>query len=252
RKGDISAHLAAFRQDLRAAHNPERAANEKRYLKSPYKFFGVTVPFTDRLARDFRKTHKDASREEIFALAEALWSSEYHQEKTLAIKLLEKYPHHLDIRSMPLIERMLSECTGWDHVDGIAIHLVDAVLRKDDGAFAYLTKWSKSENFWMRRAALISQILLFREGRGDRQLFFGLAEAMIREKEFFIRKAIGWTVRELSKADPQAACDFLLRVKDRASGLTLREGAKRLPGEMKKRVMNAPRLPIGSSGGEVL
>ncbi|MCK7502687.1 MAG: DNA alkylation repair protein [Desulfobacterales bacterium] len=105
RKGDISAHLAAFRQALSAPHDPERAANEKRYLKSPHKFFGVTVPFTDRLARDFRKTHRDAPREEIFALAEALWSSEYHQEKTLAVKLLEKYPHHLDIRSMPVIER---------------------------------------------------------------------------------------------------------------------------------------------------
>jgi 3-methyladenine DNA glycosylase AlkD len=91
----------------------------------------------------------------------------------------------------------------------------------------------------MRRASLISQILLFREGKGDKELFFRLAEEMIEEREFFIRKAIGWTLREMSKADPQAAFDFLLRVKDRASGLTLREGAKRLPDEMRNKVVES-------------
>jgi len=234
---NLSSYLAEFGRALRAAHNPERAENEKRYLKSPYKFFGVTVPFIEKLARDFKKEHKDASRTEVFALAGALWSSEYHQEKTLAINLLEKYSHFLDIRSMPMLERMLSESTGWDHVDGIANHLVDAVLRKEKKAYSYLERWSKSQNFWMRRASLISQILLFREGRGDKELFFMLAEEMIEEREFFIRKAIGWTLRELSKADPQAAFAFLLKVKDRAAGLTLREGARRLPDEIRRRVL---------------
>lgn len=233
----LSAHHAAFRQALRAAHDPERARKEKRYLKSPFEFFGVTVPFIERLAGDFKKARKEMSREDVFALTGRLWASHYHQEKTLAIKLLEKYAHHLDICAMDMLEQMLSECTGWDHVDGIANHLVDAVLRKDAKAYAYLDRWGRSPNFWMRRASLISQILLFREGGGDRDLFFRLAEGMIEEKEFFIRKAIGWTLREMSKADPQAACDFLLRVKDRAAGLTLREGAKRLPEETRVKVL---------------
>lgn len=234
---NLSKYLAEFRRALRVAHKPERAENEKRYLKSPYKFFGVTVPFIEKLARDFKREHKDAAREEVCSLAGALWSSEYHQEKTLAIKLLGTYPHYLDIQSTPMLERMLSESTGWDHVDGIAIHLVGAVLRKDKKAFAYLDKWGKSRSFWMRRASLISQIPLFREGRGDKELFFMLAEDMIGEREFFICKAIGWTLREISKADPRAAFDFLFKVKDRAAGLTLREGAKRLPDEMRRKVL---------------
>ncbi len=160
-----------------------------------------------------------------------------HQEKTLAIKIIELYPEHLDIRAMPMLEKMLGECTGWDHADEIANHLVCEVIGKDKKAYSYLKKWSGSDNFWMRRAALISQILLFREGKGDKELFFRFAESMIEEKEFFIRKAIGWTLREMSKADPEAVYGFLMQVKGRASGLTLREGAKRLPEGMRKKVL---------------
>lgn len=76
---------------------------------------------------------------------------------------------------------------------------------------------------------MISQILLFRTGRGDRELFFGFAEKMLHEKEFFIRKAIGWCIREIAKAEPYDAFDFLMQIRDRASGLTMREGSKRLP-----------------------
>ncbi len=89
---------------------------------------------------------------------------------------------------MAVLEKMLMQSTGWDMVDDISIHLVGTVLEKDKRAYQYLKKLSRSENFWMRRASLISQILLFRNGKGERKLFFDFAEKMIGEKEFFIRK----------------------------------------------------------------
>ncbi|HXW69812.1 MAG TPA: DNA alkylation repair protein [Dissulfurispiraceae bacterium] len=231
---DINRHIAVFRKTLKQNSNPERAAKEKSYLKSPHKFFGVTVPFIARMAKDFKRTHGDLDKGFVFELGKKLWDSEYHQEKTLAIKILEQYGEYLDFESMPMLELMLSSSSGWDHVDSIANHLVDAVLRKDRRTYEYLKRWSRSENFWMRRAALISQVLLFREGKGDRKLFFSFAEKMIEEKEFFIRKAIGWVLRDMSKAEPDAVYDFLMNVKDRASALTLREGSKRLPEDRQK------------------
>lgn len=147
--------------------------------------------------------------------------------------MLRLYPEYVDFRTMPLLEKMLNSSTGWDLVDDISIHLVGAVLEKDKKAFGYLKRWSRSDNFWMRRASLISQILLFRHGNGDKKLFFQFAEKMVFEKEFFIRKAIGWCLREISKSNPDEAFDFLMKIKGSASGLTLREGAKRLPEKMK-------------------
>lgn len=233
----IKAALESFRDVLTKNSDPARAKNEKAYLKSPYKFFGVTVPFIDKMAKGFMRENKDASKEFIFKLAAALWASEYHQEKSLAIRILGMYPRYLDIESMPVLESMIDESTGWDHVDAIANHLVDAALRNDKAAYKYLKKWGRSENFWLRRASLISQILLFREGKGDKELFFKLAESMAGEKEFFIRKAIGWTLREMSKADPDSAFEFLMKIKSAASNLTLREGSKRLGQKQRDAVM---------------
>jgi hypothetical protein len=120
--------LKSFRSQLRAAGNPGRAEKEKAYLKSPYRFFGASLPAIENVAKEFRKTHPDAGRGDLFALAEKLWDSVYHEEKSLAIKLLARYPEHLDLEAMPVLERMLTQCVGWDHTDEIAIHLVGTVL----------------------------------------------------------------------------------------------------------------------------
>jgi len=233
----IKTQLDIFRKTLEKNVNKERAVNEKRYLKSPYKFFGVSVPFTDKMAKEFSRENKDAEREYIFKIAKRLWDSEFHEEKRLAVDILRHYPDYIDLDAMPVIEKMLEQSTGWDHIDEISVHMVGSVLKKDKKAYNFLKKWSRSDNFWMRRASLISQILLFRQGKGNHKLFFGFAERMLDEKEFFIRKAIGWCIREVSKLDPEEAFKFLLKIKGRASGLTLREGAKRLSEKMKKIVL---------------
>ena len=233
----LTKQLSYFRTCLSDASDPERAEKGKAYLKSPFRFFGNKVPFIGNMAKEFRRANKEAGRKYFFGLAKRLWGSEYHEEKILAVKLLEQYPQYLDIDAMPVLEKMLSESTGWDHIDGISIYLVGEVLKKDKAAYAYLKKWKGSNNFWMRRSSMISQILLFRKGEGDMKLFFGFAEEMIEEKEFFIRKAIGWTLREMTKASPDEVFDFLMKVKDRASGLTLREGSKRLSNKRITKVM---------------
>lgn len=226
---DLKWQLSSFRKALRASGTRERAVKEKSYLKSPFKFHGASLPAIEKVAKEFMRANRRLAREHVLDLSRGLWQSDYHEEKTLAIKLLSHYPDSVGIGEMPLLEEMLEASTGWDHVDAISIHLVGKVLEEDRRAYGYLRKWGRSDNFWMRRAALISQILLFRDGRGDKKLFFGLARRMAEEKQFFIRKAIGWALREMSKADPDGVFDFLMEVRDRASGLTLREASKRLP-----------------------
>jgi 3-methyladenine DNA glycosylase AlkD len=228
-----------FRKEMRKIHDPERAIKEKQYLKSPYRFFGVSVPFLRKLANTFKRNNKDASREFIYTLSETLWQGQYHQEKSLAIILLEQYPDFLDNESIPFIESILGSCNGWDHADWTAINLMGEVLNKDLSMKRHLVRWSGAWSLWLRRASLIAQIKLLRKGEGDRELFYRIARSMTYEKEFFIRKAIGWTVREISKSDEVAARDFLLEIKKDASGLTLREGSKRLPATMKEEVLKA-------------
>ena len=234
----LTTELASLRRALEAEATPARARNEKAYLKSSLEFFGAPMPVIDRVARSFKKAHPKVTPTEVVALARRLWASHTHEERTLAVKLLHLYPACLVPAQMPFFEKMLrAPENGWAHVDEIAIHLVGTVLAHDRKSWSYLKKWAKDESFWLRRASLIAQLVLLRHGEGDPKLFMTLARPMVGEREFFIRKALGWTIRELARARPELAFAFLLEIKDASSGLTLREGAKHLPPAMKRRVL---------------
>jgi 3-methyladenine DNA glycosylase AlkD len=220
---------AQLRRALRESPDPARATQEKRYLKSPFQFIGAPVPKIRSIAKGFRHEHRDLPKETLWEVCWDLWQGDVHEERALAMLLLDEFRGLLDIDDMPALERMLRESVNWDQVDEIAAHLVGAVLRKDDRALESLKRWAKDDNFWMRRAALLSQLLLFREGVGDRALFYSLAGDMMEEKEFFIRKAIGWVLRDISRVEPEEVARFVAENRERMSGVTFREATRRLP-----------------------
>ena len=102
-----------------------------------------------------------------------------------------------------------------------------------DVAEPVLLRWSIDPDFWIRRASMLSLLPALRAGGGDFDLFASFASRMVSEKEFFIRKAIGWVLRDVSKKRPQLAYDFLDLHLNEVSGLTFREGSKYLPSEMR-------------------
>lgn len=234
---DINIITEAFRKEFQRRKNTAKAKREKTYLKSDDDFYGVSYWEIDIIIKEFRKKNPTLEKDKLFRLTKILWNSNFHEEKTLAIKLLNSYHSYLSYKDMTLLEDMLVASKGWDHIDEISCHLVYAILMKNKKAFNYLKKWSESSSFWMRRASLISQILLFRQGKGDKELFFSMAQNLLSEKEFFIRKAIGWTLRELSKSDPQSVVNFLNKNKEKLSGLSFREGSRKLPKEFKRQFL---------------
>lgn len=232
----IDEAIAHFRQQFRALGDPERARQEKRYLKSPFEFYGVSVPRIRSVARRFRRENRDIAKEALWELCRALWRGGFHEERALAMLLLGEYRALLDYSDMPSLEKMLRESVNWDQVDEISVHLVGSVLEKDERVFDYLRRWSNDPNFWMRRASLLSQLLLFRAGEGDRALFYSFADEMLGEKEFFIRKAIGWVLRELSRVEPEEVFRFVVENRARMSGVTFREATRRLPERLRERL----------------
>jgi 3-methyladenine DNA glycosylase AlkD len=102
-----------------------------------------------------------------------------------------------------------------------------------------LDRWSHDESFWVRRSALLALLGPLRRGAGDWRRFKRYADAMLDEKEFFIRKAIGWVLRETSKKRPERVRDYVAARLDRLSGVTFREAVKRLPDKDRKALQAA-------------
>jgi 3-methyladenine DNA glycosylase AlkD len=217
---------AQIEANLRALARPERAANEARYLKSRLEHIGARVPEVRHEAT--RAAGEVGSRRELLALVDALWAAPVHELRLCAACLLQARVELLRPADLPLLERLVREAETWALVDVLAASVVGPLLVAHPEAAERIDAWAEDRDFWVRRAALLSQLPAARGG-ASLQRFFRYAEAMLEEREFFIRKAIGWVLREASKSRPEEVYLWLLPRAGRASGVTYREAVKYLP-----------------------
>jgi 3-methyladenine DNA glycosylase AlkD len=194
----------AIEAALRAEASPERAEDERRYLKSALTHLGASVPTIRRVAREEWKARGGLARTELLAAVESLWSSGIHECRMAAIELLELGLPVLEARDIRLLERLLRESRTWALVDGLAASVVGPLVEREPALDATLDRWAEDDDFWIRRSALLAHLLALRRGDGDFPRFARYADAMLDEREFFIRKAIGWVLRETGKKRPRA------------------------------------------------
>jgi 3-methyladenine DNA glycosylase AlkD len=215
---------------LRRAGSPARAVQEKRYLKSELAFYGSGVPALRREVKALWRAHGPFERKALLALAEALWREPVHERRSAAVELLVLGVATLTPADVPVLERMLREARTWALVDNLAPAVIGRLFVAHPAALGkILDRWARDDDFWLRRAALLALLLPLREGAGDRERFSRYADAMLEDKEFFIRKAIGWVLRELSKRDPAWVSEWLRPRAERCAGVTWREAVKYLP-----------------------
>jgi 3-methyladenine DNA glycosylase AlkD len=232
--GEIEARLQVY-------SDAERAAGAKRYLKSDLDFLGVAVPDLRREVRTWAKAHPDLDRNGLSRLCRALWQRDIHELRIFAIELLRARKDCLECSDIALLEWMLRRSNTWAYVDAIAVHLVGPMVERCPQISKQLDRWARDDSFWLRRSAMLALLLPLRRGSGDWKRFERYADAMLEEREFFIRKAIGWVLREVSKRDPQRVSRFVTPRVDRVSGVTIREAVKYLTEEDRKRLLSAYR-----------
>lgn len=238
---DVTGAVVDLDRMLRAAGTPDRAAAEKRYLKSDLDFYGVTVPVLTRLVRTWEAGLGALTRGYVVALAEELWSSPVHERRAAAVHLLELHLPDLQPADVGLIERLLRESKTWALVDDLAASVSGPLLDRHPDADVVLDRWARDDDFWIRRAALLAHLLALRSGGGDFARFGRYADAMLEEREFFIRKAIGWVLRDTARKRPDLVYGWILPRAGRASGVTIREAVKPLSPDQSAAVMDAYR-----------
>jgi len=226
---------------LRANADPARAAQEKRYLKSDLEHLGVGVPALRSVGKTFVREHGDATRDEVLGVVRSLWSHPVHELRTLAVELLIFYGRILEAEDIDLVERLIRESKTWALVDTLAVNVTGDLVERFPALVDTLDRWASDDDFWVRRSAMLALLKPLRRGGGDFGRFARYADAMLDEREFFIRKAIGWILREVSKKCPDLVYDWLLPRAGRASGVTLREAVKYLPVDQRTAIESARR-----------
>jgi 3-methyladenine DNA glycosylase AlkD len=227
--------------ELRAVGSPERAAQEKAYLKSDLEFLGGSVWEIRRVVQAFVGGATPLTHDELVALIEALWAKPVFERRMAAVMLLELHAKLLGAADLLPIERLLRESLTWALVDGLAGDVVGGlVMRLPAEVAPVLDRWATDPDFWIRRSSLLAELQPLRAG-AEMEPFLRRADAMLDETEFFIRKAIGWVLREVGKRRPAEVVAWLAPRTHRASGVTMREAVKYLPPADAQRLMTAYR-----------
>ncbi len=192
--------VAEVRDDLAAVADPERAPAMAAYMKSAMPFLGVARPEVRRIARAAARAHRDDDLDARVADVRTLWeTAAFREERYAAQDLLALAPVKARLELLDLHEHIARTGAWWDHVDEQA-HRVAETLDAHPAVADTMRRWCTDENFWVRRLAIIGQ--LGRKERVDRDLLAQVIEPNLADSKFFIRKAIGWALREFARHDP--------------------------------------------------
>jgi 3-methyladenine DNA glycosylase AlkD len=214
---------------LRAVGTAERAAQEKRYLKSELEFYGVSVPEMRRVVTGAVRGYPALDGAGMVAWAVALWAEPVHERRMAAVEILTLAAPRLLAGDLAVVERLVRESGTWALVDGLSCNVAGQIALRDPESWPVIDRWAVDTDFWVRRSALLALLLGIRRGRPDLARFTRYAEPMLAEREFFIRKAIGWVLREISKHDPGWVASWTEQHLSAMSGVTFREAVRRLP-----------------------
>ena len=206
-------------ETFKAAVNPEQAVKMSAYMRDQFSYLGIQTPLRRKLSRDIIKAQKAADWDFIFKC----WEQPEREFQYLAIDCLDKVKSTLSPADIPNLRRLITEKSWWDTVDGLDVIVGDIALRYAE-VNEVLLQWSTDDNIWLRRTAIDHQLL--RKDKTDTTLFEQILVNNFGQNEFFINKAIGWSLRDYSKTNPDWVRAFIERYKDKLPLLSVKEASK--------------------------
>lgn len=220
--------LDTIRAALEERADAERGAGAQAYMKSSIPSLGVRVPEVRRVTMAAAAAHPFASLEQLRATVLELWrDAKVREERYAAIDLTGLKMAAADLAMLPVYEEIIRTGAWWDLVDGVADRICALLQAHRPVMTGVVSEWSRDGDFWIRRAAITAQLKA--KAHTDRRLLREVIDANLADPEFFIRKAIGWALREFGKTDPEWVRIFVEEQGERLSPLSRREAVRNLP-----------------------
>lgn len=213
-------------QDIREAFellaNEEKAKEMAAYMRHRFKFYGIQTPQRKAAYKQLISTEKK-SKAIDWELLDRCWEDEHREFQYFVVdylKALQKFLRYDDVAN---IEHFIRTKQWWDTIDGMD-RTVGGIAFTDSRINDLMLRWSTDDDFWVRRIAIDHQLL--RKEKTDTELLEKIITRNFGSSEFFINKAIGWSLRDYSKTNPEWVRDFINRHYSKMSALSLREASK--------------------------
>ncbi|MFG2651961.1 DNA alkylation repair protein [Streptomyces sp. NPDC048436] len=208
------------------AADPQRAAQAQAYMKGVAPFLGVPAPLRRVLSRTVVAGLPRPREADCAAVALRCWELPEREYAYFAVDYLRRHVKRCSSGFLPVVRHLVTTVPWWDTVDALAAHVVGGLVTADPKLTAAMDAWIEDEDLWVARTALLHQ--LRHKDATDTERLFAYCLRQSGHPDFFIRKAIGWSLREYAKTDPDAVRDFVERERGHLSPLSVREALKNL------------------------
>lgn len=200
--------LIALKKRFEARRNTEYAGKMKSYLRNQFEFIGLNAGTRREIQRELLRDKGFPGKDDLLMIVRELWTLPEREYQHCAAEWMGRYIKKADRDIIRLIEYLISTKSWWDTVDYIAINLAGTVFRKyPDLIIPVTSRWMDSGNIWLQRSCILFQLKYKKDT--DLELVYSFIDRLSGSKEFFIKKAIGWFLREYSKLDPMEVKRFV-------------------------------------------
>ncbi len=217
-------------KDLIAKSNPYRREKIAEYMKtSSLDFIGVELPQIHSVVNAHTK---GLTPDDLLVVMESLWDIKTFETRVAAIDIMKVYAKKGDVQTaLKIIDGWVDDADTWGITDPLCSPTIGILLLRDESVEQVLESWSTSDNFWRRRCSVLPYLYLSLKAQYRPDFDSKILQAVtphISDEEFFVAKAAGWVLRELSKRNPDVVRDFFTKHQDRMTKLVIREGSKKL------------------------
>jgi 3-methyladenine DNA glycosylase AlkD len=209
-----------------AAADPVKAGPMRSYMRDQFPFLGIRSTEQRLLTREVLAGLAKPDEDDLRAVSLACWALPEREYQYFACDLLRRHARICSPGFLDTARHLVVTTPWWDTVDALAAHLVGPLVTRHPALLSTMDDWSMDDDMWLVRTAILHQ-LRYREAT-DATRLFRYCTAQSAHRDFFIRKAIGWALREYAKTAPDAVRSYVRAHESRLSGLSVREALKNL------------------------
>lgn len=209
-------------EDMQQNANMENAVSMAAYMRDLFPYLGIKTPERKNICKPYFAEAKKMEGVDL-GFTDKCWENEYREFQYIATDYLTLKQKQLTAGHVEKIRRYIVTKSWWDTVDGLD-KVVGGIALEDSSVNEVLLLWSKDENMWLRRVSIDHQ--LGRKEKTDKRMLAAVIKNNFGSGEFFINKAIGWSLREFSKTDPAWVRSFIEKNKENMATLSIREASK--------------------------
>lgn len=216
--------LATLRADLTAVSVPDKAEPMAAYMKGQFVYLGVAAGDRRGVSKAITKWAKSADPDALLTYVAALWHEPEREFHYIGMDAIRAGAKHLRSTDLPAVRDLITRTPWWDTVDSLAVHTVGTMVSNHAELVLEMDDWIESEDIWIARTAILHQ-LMYKE-RTDVNRLFTYCEMRMDHADFFVRKAIGWALRQYARTDADGVLAFVKTHENELSGLSKREALK--------------------------